>query len=159
MKRNQHDLQGGEVLPRFVYTVDPWPRYDTKLQKIIFPFLVRKGVWGLTFEFKGTLWGSCRELICEFKNPPLLAAAAAPAAAAVAVQAAGQTDHWLHGENDSLHVCFPQSEKQTSLIHLPSPLTLWWCLLRRAWRGCERRRLVLGAACLGAPRASSQPHP
>ena len=28
-------------------------------------------------------------------------AAAASADAAVAVQAAGQTDHWLHGENDS----------------------------------------------------------
>ena len=31
-------------------------------------------------------------------RPPLLAAAAASADAAVAVQAAGQTDHWLHGE-------------------------------------------------------------
>ena len=34
------------------------------------------------------------------------------AAAAAAAAAAGQTDYWLHGENDScecLHVCFPQS--------------------------------------------------
>jgi hypothetical protein len=59
-----------------------------------------------------------------------LAAAAAPAAAAVAVQAAGQTDHWLHGDNDScecLHVCFPQPEKQPSLTHLPAALTLDGC--------------------------------
>jgi hypothetical protein len=58
----------------------------------------------------------------------MLASAAAPAAAAAAaVQAAGQTVHWLHGENDScvcLHVCFPQSEKQPSLTHFPSSLTL-----------------------------------
>jgi len=71
-------------------------------------------------------------LICEFESPPLLAAAAAAAAAA---QADGQTAHSLHGENDScecLHVCFPQSEKQLSLTHLPSSLTLCGCPRRRA---------------------------
>jgi len=29
------------------------------------------------------------------------------------------------------------------------------CPKGRAWRACERRRLVLGAACMDAPRASS----
>jgi hypothetical protein len=51
------------------------------------------------------------------------------------VQADGQTAHWLHGENDSrecLHVCFPQSEKQPSLTHLPSSLTLCGCPKGRA---------------------------
>ena len=62
-------------------------------------------------------------LTCEFESPPLAAdVAAAPADAAAAVQAAGQTDHWLNGKNDSwecLHVCFSHSEKQPSLTHLP----------------------------------------
>jgi hypothetical protein len=38
-----------------------------------------------------------------------------------AVQADGQTAHWLHGENDScecLHVCFLQSEKQPKTFPL-----------------------------------------
>ena len=64
-----------------------------------------------------------------------LLAAVAAAAAAAAVQADGQTAHWLHGENDSrecLHVCFPQSEKQPSLTHLPSSLTLCGCPKGRA---------------------------
>ena len=43
--------------------------------------------------FKSSLDRPCQELICEFERPPLLAAAAA------AVQADGQTAHWLHGEN------------------------------------------------------------
>ena len=58
-------------------------------------------------------------LTCEFESPPLAAdVAAAPADAAAAVQAAGQTDHWLQGENDScecLHMCFPQSEEHLLL--------------------------------------------
>ena len=70
-----------------------------------------------------------------------MAAAAAPAAAAVAVQAAGQTDHWLHGDNDScecLHVCFPQPEKQPSLTHLPAALTLDGCPPEEELEGAVR---------------------
>jgi hypothetical protein len=58
------------------------------------------------FVFKSSSGRFCRELICKFESPPLLAAAAA-----AAVQADGQTAHWLHGKNDScecLHLCFPQ---------------------------------------------------
>jgi hypothetical protein len=49
---------------------------------------------------------------------------------------------------ECLHVCFPQSEKQPSLTHLPSSLTLCGCPRGRAWRGCERRGLALGASSM-----------
>ena len=38
---------------------------------------------------------------------------------------------------ECLHLCFPQSEKQPSLTHLPSSLTLCVCPKERAWRDCE----------------------
>jgi hypothetical protein len=81
----------------------------------------------MLFEFESISGRPCREFICEVESFPLLASAA--------VQADGQTAHWLHGENDScecLHVCFPQSERQPSLTHLPSPLTLCGCPKGRA---------------------------
>ena len=75
-------------------------------------FFVRKGVWGLVFEFEGTPSGSCRELICEFESPSQLAAVAAPAAAvAVAVQAAGPLAAWVERQ-----LCASLSQRSNLLL-------------------------------------------
>ena len=85
--------------PRFdsyIYTVGSRSLWDHTFQKLIkISILVREVVWGLFFEFESSSGRPCQELNCEFERPPLLAAAAA----AAAVQADGQTAHWLHGEN------------------------------------------------------------
>ena len=53
--------------------------------------------------------------------------------------------------------CVRESLNQRSnpFTHLSSSLTVCVCPKGRGWRACERRRLVLGAACMDAPRASS----
>ena len=75
----------------------------------------------MLFEFESISGRPCREFICEVESFPLLASAA--------VQADGQTAHWLHGENDSCECLHAQSEKQPSL---PSSLTMCGCPKGRA---------------------------
>jgi len=100
----------------YIYTVGSRSLRDHTFQKLIkISILVREVVWGLFFEFESSSGRPCQELNCEFERPPLLAAAAA----AAAVQADGQTAHWLHGENHCLSsacMCegIPQSKKQPS---------------------------------------------
>ena len=83
----------------------------------------RKGVWIHFLSLKGLWEGPVWSLFVNLRAPlcwMLLLFSAAPAAAAAAAgQAAGQTAHWLHGENkscESLHMCFPHSEKQPSVL-------------------------------------------
>ena len=87
---------------------------------------------------------------------------AAAAAAAAAVQADGQTAHWLHGENHCwvLAQVLPSNNEATLLptCHLHQ-LCVDAPREGPKGRAGERRRLVLGAACMDAPRASSQPRP
>jgi len=121
--------------------------------------LVRERVWGWISEFKSSSGRPCREFICEFESSRashcwllLLLLLLCRLMGRLPIGCMGPTA-------ECLHACFPQSEKQPSLIHLPSSLTLCGCPKGRAWRACERRRLVLGAACMDAPQASSQPRP
>jgi len=113
-----------------------------------FSISVREGVLGLNFEFESTSEGSCWELFFEFESPLVNAgcallllfveeAEAAAEAEAVADDADAAQKQGKRGEG------FTCSNSHT-----------------RGKRKWGKRRRLVGAACTGAPRASSsQPRP
>ena len=115
------------ALSLYLYIVDPRSLYDTKKFKLIY---FHFGVWGLFLRSKGLCQGPPPPTGNHFVNSKaphcwlLLLLLLLPLLLLLLCRLLG---HWLHGENDSCeckHVCFPQSEKQPSLTHLPSSLTL-----------------------------------
>jgi len=131
-------------------------------------------VWGsgdLFLSLKGLGEGPVGNWFVNSRGPLcwlllFVVATAAAAAAAAAVQDAGQTAHWMQGNNDScgcLHVFFPHSEnhseKQPFSLSLPIFTQSVWMSQKKGLKGHKWEEKASSWSRVGPFRASSQPHP